>query len=66
LADYLRLSKRMQSTAQKFHLTAFVASLLICSFACNLSADTPQIRISVAAQGLDNEDSLMLSTQTLN
>ena len=55
------MSKRMQSTAQKFHLTAFVASLSIGSFACNLSADTPQIRIFVAAEGSNNDGPQMLS-----
>jgi hypothetical protein len=32
----------------------FVASLWICFFQCNLSADTQQIRVSVNAQGSDS------------
>src|SRR5262245_37753934 len=34
----------------------FVASLLICSFACNLSAGTPEIRISVKVAAADESD----------
>src|SRR5215472_15592874 len=45
----------------KFHLLPLVASLFICSLPCNLSADTPQIRISVETRGLDNDDPRMLS-----
>jgi hypothetical protein len=39
----------------------FVASLLICSFACNLSADTPQIRVNVQASGGNGDDARMVS-----
>ena len=40
--------------SQKFCITQFGASLLICWFACNLSADTPQIRLSVQVEGDDD------------
>lgn len=40
--------------SQKFRIIQFVASLLICWFACNLSADTPQIRLSVKVEGDDD------------
>jgi hypothetical protein len=39
----------------------FVASLLMCSFACNLSADTPQIRVSVEAKGKNGDDARIVS-----
>jgi hypothetical protein len=52
----------MTSTiAYKLHITPFFASLLICSFSFNLSADTPQIRVSVDAQGLDGDTPSMVS-----
>ena len=40
--------------SQKFRKVAFVLSLLICSFTCNVSPDTPPIRISVQVQGDDD------------
>jgi hypothetical protein len=42
-------------------ITPFVASLLICSFACKLSADTPQIRLSVEAHGENGDDARIVS-----
>src|SRR5882724_6724429 len=42
-------------------IISLVASLLIWSFACNLSADVPQIRISVDAQGDKGDDTRMVS-----
>jgi len=39
----------------------FVASLLICLFACNLWADTPPIRVSVAVHCTDCGEAQMLS-----
>jgi hypothetical protein len=47
--------------AQKLHITPFVASLLMCLLACDLSADTPQIRLSVQAQGEHGDDARMVS-----
>jgi hypothetical protein len=41
--------------AQKFHIIPFVASLLICLFACGLSAETPLIRLSIQVKS-DNVD----------
>src|SRR6516165_7632141 len=35
--------------AHKLRIISFFTSLLICSFSLNLSADTPQIRVSVHA-----------------
>jgi hypothetical protein len=45
----------------KFHIIPFIASLLICSFACNSLGDTPQIRLSVQAQGDNGDDARMVS-----
>jgi len=42
-------------------IISLVASLLIWSFVCNLSADVPQIRISVDAQGNKGDDTRMVS-----
>jgi hypothetical protein len=42
-------------------IVSLVASLLICSFACNLSADVPEIRVSVEAQGENGDDTRMVS-----
>jgi hypothetical protein len=48
--------------AQKFHIIPFVASLSICLFAGDLSADTPLIRVSVHSASPDNgADARMLS-----
>ena len=41
--------------AHKLRIISFFTSLLICSFSLNLSADTPQIRVSVHA--IANPDS---------
>jgi hypothetical protein len=49
------------SSAHTFQIIPFVASLLIGSFPCNLSADTPQIRVSVQAQGDNGDDARMVS-----
>jgi hypothetical protein len=55
----------MTSSAQvyelRLHLMPLVASLLICSFSFNLSADAPQIRVSVAAEGLGGDTPSMVS-----
>jgi len=51
----------MKSTTIPMRILLIIASLLICSFPCNLSADTPQIRVSVETRGLDNDDPRMLS-----
>jgi len=42
--------------AHKLHIIPFFASLLICSFSFNLSADTPQIRVSVHAMANPDGD----------
>jgi hypothetical protein len=42
-------------------IIGFVASVLICSFACNLSADTPKIRVSIEAQRHNANDAQMIS-----
>jgi hypothetical protein len=57
------MSGAMTSTiaAHKLHIIPFFASLLICAFPCNLSADSPQIRVSVAVGGDDTTDTAMLS-----
>jgi hypothetical protein len=47
--------------APKFHIIPFVASLLICSFACNLSAGTPLIRLSIQANCPDCDKERMVS-----
>jgi hypothetical protein len=47
--------------AHKLHIIPFFASLLICSFSFNLSADTPQIRVSIDAQGLGGDTPSMVS-----
>jgi hypothetical protein len=47
--------------ARTLHVIAFFASLLICSFPCSLSADTPQIRVSVDAQGLGGDTPAVVS-----
>src|SRR5215475_3485109 len=56
------MSDSMTSTiaTHKLHIIPIFASMLICSFSFDLSADTPRIRVSVQAQGLDNDDALML------
>lgn len=41
-------------------ITPFVASLLICSFPWNLSADSPQIRVSIQARVHNGDDARML------
>jgi hypothetical protein len=51
---------RITSTRMKA-IIPFVASLLICSFACNLSAGTRQIRVSVQAEGRNGDDARMVS-----
>ena len=51
--------------AHKFHIIPFVASLLICSFACYLSADTPPIRVSVEAD-CDNCDAAQMLSALSN
>jgi hypothetical protein len=51
---------KMQLT-QKFHITQFVASLVICLLTCDLLADTPQIRVSIAAHVEDGDDSRFVS-----
>jgi len=47
---------------QKFFISPlFVASLLICSSTFNLSADIPQIRVSVVVKGDDGDGPQMVS-----
>jgi len=47
--------------AHKLHIIPFFASLLICSFSFDLSADTPQIHVSIDAQGLGADTPSMVS-----
>jgi hypothetical protein len=47
--------------AQTFRIIPFVTGLLICSFACNASADTPQIRLSIQAFDDTGDNAPMLS-----
>jgi len=39
----------------------FAAGLPICSFACDLSAETPQIRVSIQAKGENGNDAKIVS-----
>jgi len=39
----------------------FIASLLVCSLACNLSADTPQIRVAIQATVKNGNDAEIVS-----
>ena len=45
----------------KFYITLLAASLLTCSFAFNLSADAPQIRVAFAVTGKNGDDTRMVS-----
>ena len=47
--------------SEKFRIIPFVASLLICSLGCNLSAATPQVRLSVEVKGANGDDTRMVS-----
>jgi hypothetical protein len=53
------------SQTQMNAIIPVVAGLLICSYACNLSADTPQIRVSIQVGGgpdrANADDARMLS-----
>jgi hypothetical protein len=51
--------------AHKINFIPFVASLLICSFAFNLSADTPQIRVSLVVKGDDEAQMVSALSQEL-
>jgi len=62
-SNYSESQTQMTSTipAHKLHIIPFFASLLICSFSFNLSADTPQIHVSIDAQGLGDDTPSMVS-----
>ena len=54
------MSTGMTSTTIPAHVFSVVASLLICSLPCNLSADSPQIRVSVTCEE-ENDGPRLLS-----